>query len=81
MGECVFWYRLTRVVPDKSRKTVVVVVVVVVVTAATREYGVTPTTFSFIAANSQPVVDLHSRICMLLATTALIAVAHELPAS
>ena len=37
MGECFFWYRLTRVVLDKSRKTVVVVVVVVVVvTAATR---------------------------------------------
>jgi len=28
VGECFFWYRLTRVVPDKGRKTVVVVVVV-----------------------------------------------------
>ena len=31
MGECSFWYRLTRVVPAKGRKTIVVVVVVVVV--------------------------------------------------
>jgi len=27
VGECFFWYRLTRVVPDKGRKTVVIVVV------------------------------------------------------
>ena len=33
MGECFFWYRLTRVVPDKiqSHETAIVVVVVVVV--------------------------------------------------
>ena len=30
MGECFFWYRLTRVVRTKGRETVVVVVVVVV---------------------------------------------------
>jgi len=28
VGECFFWYRLTRVVPDKGRKTVIVVVVI-----------------------------------------------------
>jgi len=27
VGECFFWYRLTRVVPDKGHKTVVVCVV------------------------------------------------------
>jgi len=26
VGECFFWYQLTRVVPEKGRKTVVVVV-------------------------------------------------------
>ena len=36
-GECFFWYRLTRIVPDKGRKTVVVVVVVVVVSATTTQ--------------------------------------------
>ena len=37
MGECFFWYRPTRVVPDKRPLMVVVVVVVVVVATRNRD--------------------------------------------
>jgi len=36
MGECFFWYWLSRVVPTKGRKTVVVVVVVAQTSDAAR---------------------------------------------
>jgi len=39
MDECFFWYRLTRVVPDKIRDHKMVVVIVVVVSLYTERMG------------------------------------------